>query len=221
MSMFRQSFIAAIGFSLAQIAAANPVIYSQAWAGAADMYSSQNDTTTGGFGNFATVYDDFRLSANYRVTDVHWTGGFFNPASAGAITSFRIAFYADNAGQPGAALYSAVVAGNANETSLGTVGGFPMFTYSVDLGTEFLATANTRYWMSIVPDLAFPPQWGIASGTGGNGIGFQDFLGTRGQIPDLAFDLTGLAAVPEPGSIPLVALALAGLVALRRRNPAA
>lgn len=216
MTFTRIAAAAVFGLALSQAASADPIIYSQPWAGAADMYSSQNDTTPGGFGNFATVFDDFKLSAKYAVTDVHWTGGYFNPGSVGPITRFTVAFYADAGGTLGAPLYVTSAVGTAGETSIGSVGGFPMATYVLDLPADFMAEADTRYWVSIVPDLAFPPQWGIASGTGGNGAAIQDFLGTKGAIPDLAFELSGV--LPEPGSIPVVALALLGLAAMRRKT---
>lgn len=204
------------GAAWSQAAFAAPIIYSQPWDGTSNMFASQNDI--GGNGNFATSYDDFTLSQATTVTDVHWTGGYFNPANQGTISAFTIRFYADAASQPGAAIYTTTIAGNGNQTSLGNINGFPMFTYSVDLTTDFLAAANTRYWISIVADSTFPPQWGLAVGTGGNGVAFQDFIGSRGQIPDLAFELS--ARVPEPGSLPLALLALTGLVALRRKSVA-
>ncbi len=220
MSIWRTAAMAALSLTLAQAASADPIIFSQGWDGAAVINASQNDTTPGGFGNFATMYDDFRFGTGQVITDVHWTGGFFNPGQVGAISSFKISFYADNAGQPGASLYAATIAGNANQTSLGSVGSFPFASYSVDLTTAFNAAANTRYWVSIVPDMAFPPQWGLGTTNAGNGSAFQDFLGTRGAIADMAFELSGHAAttVPTPGSLPLVALALFGLLAMRRKS---
>ena len=58
----------------------------------------------------------------------------------------------------------------------GTFGGFPAYTYSIAL-PDWVVNAGTQYWYSVYPDLAFPPQWGLSSGTGGDGISYQDFFG--------------------------------------------
>jgi hypothetical protein len=76
------------------------VLYSQPWDGGPNLVASQNDTT-GGFGAYATVYDQFTLSSTSDVEDLEWTGGYFNPPIQGQITAWTITFYANNAGAPG------------------------------------------------------------------------------------------------------------------------
>jgi len=84
----------------------------------------------------------------------------------------------------------------------------------VDLTTPFLAQAGTTYWLSVQATMPFPPQWGWAGGTGGDGIAYQDFLGSRSQLPtDLAFRLT----TPEPSILALIGIGLAGIGFQRRR----
>ena len=88
------------------------------------------------------------------------------------------------------------------------------------LSSAFNAAAGTEYWLSVYPDLGFPPQWGWSSGTGGDGISYQDFFGSRSQLGvDMAFDLTGnAAATPEPTTIGLAGSALLALILRRRKS---
>ena len=191
-------------------------IYVQPPDNSGNLYASQNDTNSGGLGNFATVYDNFTLGSTSSINMVKWTGGYFNPGPPGAITNFNVDFWANSGGAPGGLLASTAVAGNANETSLGS----DYYSYSLNLGTPFTASAGTQYWLSVVPDMGFPPQWGWASGTGGDGIAYQDFFGTRSQLStDMAFSLVGnTTATPEPGSMLLMATFLMALGPIVRKK---
>lgn len=191
-------------------AASAATLYSQPANFDGQAFASQNDPS---FGNFATVYDNFTLGSAAAVTGLSFTGQFFNPASIGGISNFTIKFYANNAGQPGGALATASIPGNGGQSCAGVI-----CTYSV--AVSFAAAAGTQYWLSIVPDLTFPPQWGWQQGIGGDNSAYQDFFGDRSQLnSDLAFTLTGGAAVPEPAQWALLigGFALAG-AALRRRR---
>jgi PEP-CTERM motif len=185
-------------------------------------FASQNDTT-GGNGNFATTYDNFTLGAAATVTEIDWIGSYFNPPSQGNITAFTINFYADNAGIPGAQLFS--VNAPFTEAGLGNdLVGNPTFEYS--MASNVALNGGITYWLSIVPDLGFPPQWGweTSSGAGdpGDGNGYQVFFGKGGPTgTDMAFTLKGDAATPEPASLTLIGLGLAALGIARRRRHSA
>jgi hypothetical protein len=193
--------VIAVTLTLVTLASAGAtVLYQQNFDMTGNAYSSQNDTAS--FGNFATVFDNFTLGSNGSIGNVMWTGEYFNPPAQGPITAWTLTFYADVGGMPGGSLMSYNVAGNGMETFLGNFAGFPTYTYSLDLGTAFNALGGTQYWLSVVPDLAFPPQWGWSSGTGGDGISYQDFFGSRSQLAaDMAFTLNSApSGVPESGS---------------------
>lgn len=202
--------------------AAAQIVYSQpSDFPAGTLFASQNDP--GGFGEFATSYDNFTLAGATLVNGVAWQGGYFNPPSAGSITAFTLTFWSDSGGAPGAALLTQTLPGNAGETFVGLQSGVPIYDYSAALPTAFVASASSAYWLSIVPDLADPPEWGWHTGTGGDGQAVFDFLGSRSPLDsDLAFTLSGTAVVvPEPSTLLLIAgagISGIGWISRRRRR---
>ena len=184
------------------------------------LYASQNDTSTNGFGNYATAYDNFTLSTATTINQVTWVGGYFNPQSLGPISQWTVSFYANNGGQPGSLLQAFTIAGNASEAFLqNDVLGDPNYGYTAAVG--FSAAAGTMYWLSVVPNLAEPPQWGWGSSSQGNNNSYQDYFGVRSQIADnMAFALyqQGQTTVPEPGSLMLLGSGALGAAGLLRRK---
>ena len=176
------------------------VVYSQA-PDYENLWASQNDI--GGYGSYATVYDNFSLSSFTEISAVEWVGGYFNPPSAGTITGWTVTFWSDSAGQPGSQLTSFVLAGNGGETFLQKHDlGDPIYSYHAPV--SFDAAAAVMYWLSVVPDLAFSPQWGWTTSSQGDGLSYQDFNGSRFQDPnDQAFSLSA-TNVPDAGTFQLL-----------------
>lgn len=195
-------------------AAKADVLYSQQSANNGLAYASQNDTG-GGNGNFALVYDNFTLADDATITGVDWQGLFFNPYQQGNITGFTINFWADSSNNPGSLLSSTFVAGNAGEALVGGT----VYNYTAAIA-NFAATAGTQYWLSVQPDLTYPPQWGWAFATPVDNVSYQDFFGNRSlRQADMTFSLQGqTASVPDAGVTFLYAgFAMAALVLVRRR----
>ena len=212
---FKMSVILFLFISTFQIEAA--IIYDQPYDGSniADAYASQNDSASGGFGDFAKAYDNFTLDSATSIGKVKWYGEFFSGEPA-PISNFLIQFWSDNSG-PNAELFSETIVGNAHETLVEKIGNFNLYQYGMDLSLPFQALAGTTYWLSIQATLDYPPQWGWYQGKGGNGLAYQDFFGEIGAIPkDLAFSLE---SVPEPITILLLSFGLIGFMIAKHYGP--
>ena len=189
-------------------------LYCQAWDGSGNLFASQNDTN--GFGNFATVYDQFTLAKGnsfYDVESFHFVGGYFNPPVQGPIAGFTLTFYLNDngGGAPGTPIATGFFT-SFNEQLLGGS------VYSYDLLFNSFDMLPGTYWASVVPNLGFPPQWGWATSGQGNNLGYQCFFGSCGGLgTNFALAVDG-KAIPEPGTLIMLGTGILGLAGTLRRK---
>jgi len=191
------------------------VLYSQPYSNNEfPLYASQNDV--GGLLNFAATYDNWNINPGglYTVDEVQFTGGYIQ-GSAGAITGWTVNVYFDSGGKPGTLQHTAHINGNGGETLLAD----NIYTYDIK-GLGFQELSLIPYWLSVVPDLSIGRgQWGWATGTGGDGAGYQDYFDQHGSISnDLAFTLIGPTTIPEPGTLVMLGTGVLGLAGVIRRK---
>jgi hypothetical protein len=169
----------------------------------------------------ALAADDFVLGTSDTIRSVSWQGANGVMGAPGP-DSFRINIYADPIN--GGSLLQSFTIGTANPTYAGGTDPFGdvLYNYTANLSGGFFATAGTRYWISIVNDqiVADPNDvWSWAGSFAGALYGSTDngatWLIESGQAN---FALDNAPAVPEPGTLTLVAIGLAGLVRARKRS---
>ena len=162
------------------------------------------------------IWDDFTLSSGQTISVIQWYGGYdpLQMGRGGAAVDFTVAIYPSIAAgtEPNVAnppLVEYQTGGNANETSIGTINGIPMYAYQFSLPVAFQATGSTKYWIQIeATQQGTSPDWGLASSLTGNGRHYQRGSGAGGDIlfrsvpGDVAFTLLGSFPEPATSTIP-------------------
>jgi hypothetical protein len=182
-----------------------------------------------GFGAWQSA-DDFVLSSGAAaIIDIHWWGFYHDGNSTApgtgdflAADAFTVRFFADAGGVPAASSFAEINPGSVTRSPY-PIGSVSVFQYDADIAAVAL-TPGVTYWLSIVNNTAGDPDdwyWQTATLFGGGNyasrFGSEAWLS---QTQGLAFNLTGpdVSAVPEPGTLLLLATGAAGLVARRRRR---
>jgi hypothetical protein len=210
------------------------VLYNPTPLGSSARFSDYGSASSSGFRSL----DNFTVAPGGTVEKVTWSGFWLDlagqvpaPAPSPDVTSWEIAFYADNAGTPGTQLLlqsfpAADVTSIFNGFgvyNIGTAHNVAFYTYSVDLTSAFQAAAATQYWVAVLSrSTEYNPVFAVLGATGYDDASYQQQLGaglaitSSGEVfRDRAITLEG-TAVPEPGTLAIGATGVLLAPLLRR-----
>lgn len=131
--------------------------------------------------------------------------------------SLTVTLRADSATAPGAIIS---VLGTLSDTALSST--VQNYTFNLDTSPPIRLQPNTRYWIQVQPGLGGDSgaQWAYGSDNSGVGVANEFFANSGGVFSNIdgPYLMQVNTTVPEPSSLILVGLGLAGLAAGRLKR---
>lgn len=195
---------------------------------AAMLYQHGLDATlSGAYSNLGgqIVADNFTLGTDAVITGVNWFGYFDSePASLSSIL-FDLNFHSDAGGVPNfTPSYTQALSLNITDIGLDAINGNNIYRFEATLSTSLAVMAGEQMWLSVFDTDPSTTQWlwsrSVRTGDGyavrnTNPDDITDWISDNGG--DFAFELVGEPApVPEPATMILFGLGMAGVGIFRR-----